>query len=112
MLLILAAVAATSAAAAGYQRPRAVAVILSLAVSVFAVQSAVHSVHHLGHPHEAERCPILWASQHAPGDLPTVTIVERPTEEVAELVATVPVSFVPDTALRPDQGRAPPSPRA
>jgi hypothetical protein len=93
----------------GSRRPRAVAVAVTLAISVFAIASAVHSVHHIGHPHEAEKCPVLLASQHAPGDLPSIPAMDRPAEVVAELDLLAPVLFVPDTALRPDRGRAPPS---
>jgi hypothetical protein len=110
--LLLVALLAAVSTAAGRRRPRAVAVVLSLALAVFAVQTAVHSVHHIGHPQEAEKCPVLSASQHAPGDLPSVPAVDSPAETATELVGVAPALLVPDSAERPDQGRAPPAPPA
>jgi hypothetical protein len=107
-ILVLALVTATGMVG-GFRRPRAVAVALSLALCTFAIQSAIHSVHHLDRPYEAEKCLVLSASQHAPGDLPSVPAMECPVEAVAEGDIAAPASFVPDRAVRPDQGRAPPA---
>jgi hypothetical protein len=110
--ILLVALLAAVSTAASHRHPRAVAVALSLGLSAFAIQSAVHSVHHLGQPLEAEKCPVFAASQHAPGDLPSVPSVDRPTEVATALVSVAPDWFVPDSAERPDQGRAPPAPLA
>jgi hypothetical protein len=110
--ILLVALLAAVSTAAGCRRPRAVALTLSLALAGFTIQTAVHSVHHLGRPHEAEQCPVFSASQHAPGDLPSAPAVDRPAEAPTELVSVVPALLASDSAERPDRGRAPPAPLA
>jgi hypothetical protein len=110
--ILLVALLAAASTVAGHRRPRATAVVLSLALSLFAIQTAVHSVHHVGQPQDAEKCPLFSASQHAPGDLPGVSVLDRPAVAPAALVTAAPDWLVPDSAERPDQGRAPPAPPA
>jgi len=83
---------------------------LALAIALFAVEAAVHSVHHLSDPDAAARCLVLSASQHLEGtclELPVVA-VPAPTQHPV-LVDDVP-SIALSERFRSDAGRAPPLP--
>jgi hypothetical protein len=107
--ILLVALLAAVSTVAGRRRPRATAVALCLALSCFALQTAVHSVHHIGQPQDAEKCPVFSASQHAPGDLPSALAVSGPVESPTDLVSVLPARLLLDSAERPDRGRAPPA---
>lgn len=49
------------------RRRRPVALALVLIALVFAFESGVHSVHHLGSPSEAAHCAVAVATTHSPG---------------------------------------------
>ncbi len=75
----------------------------------FAEETAVHSVHHLGHPAEAERCPVFSASQHLSGldPEPAGPVLERPAPTA---VGPPPSPAGADhVALEGQQTRAPPA---
>ncbi len=88
--------------------------LLSLALigclGLGAVQTAVHSVHHLAEPDEARQCSVLALAQHleasAPDPLPTVA----PRLVAPRAVVVAPPVAPPLPAFRPDEGRAPPPP--
>ncbi len=83
---------------------------LALVIGLFAVEAAVHSVHHLSEPDAAARCLVLSVSQHLEGtclELPTVA-VPAPTQHPVR-VDDVP-SIARSERFRSDAGRAPPTP--
>lgn len=51
----------------GARRRRPVALALTLIALVFAFESGVHSVHHLGSPSEAADCAVAVVVAHCPG---------------------------------------------
>jgi hypothetical protein len=71
-------------------------------------ETAIHSVHHLGQPAEAERCPVLSASQHTPGldPGPGGPLLERPAA-IAIVLHASPVAAAA-IVLDDKQARAPP----
>jgi hypothetical protein len=88
---------------------RAIALGLSLALGVFTLESAVHSVHHLASPETAATCPVLASVEHLGwGETPVVASVVPPAP-----VAATPVLAAEDTERslthRPRPGRAPPA---
>ena len=90
-------------------RGRAVALALSLLLTVFAVEAAVHSVHHLADRAAAADCSVLASSQHlAWGAADPVDTGRSPLD-----VTTVPLVRSDDAPRgplhRPVQGRAPPA---
>ena len=72
--------------AARRSRCRVIALGLSLALGVFTLESAVHSVHHLAEPETAATCPVLSGSQHlswgeaqaAAADAPPLRVAPAP----------------------------------
>jgi hypothetical protein len=90
-------------------RGRAVAVALSLVLTVFTVETAVHSVHHLADPEAGADCSVLSASQNlAWGAADAVASEGFPLD----VTTAVPVRSDdgPRWQLhRPSQGRAPPA---
>ena len=90
-------------------RGRAVALALSLLLTVFAVEAAVHSVHHLADRAAAAECSVLASSQHlAWGSADPVDTGRPPLD-----VTTAPLVRSDDAPRgplhRPVQGRAPPA---
>jgi hypothetical protein len=104
LLLILPVVAA----ARGLRSARGLALVVALLLVVFAWESAVHSVHHLKDPRQAERCPVYSASQQVTGltatpatpDLPPpLPTLDRPVAQAVQFLSR---------ALAGEQSRAPP----
>jgi hypothetical protein len=89
--------------------PRATAAVVLALLAMFAAESSLHSVHHLGDPRGAEQCLVLSFSQHLSADCPfphaTPLLVRARGGTVVLARAARPVVF----PLRPDQGRAPPA---
>jgi hypothetical protein len=71
------------AAARGLRSARGLALVVALLLVVFACASAVHSVHHLKDPRQAERCPVYSASQQVTG-LTATPANARPPAAVAD----------------------------
>ena len=90
-------------------RGRAIAVALSLVLTVFTVETAVHSVHHLADPEAGADCSVLSASQSlAWGAADLVATVGPPLDVTT--AAPVRSDDGPRWQLhRPSQGRAPPA---
>ena len=90
-------------------RGRAIALGLTLALGIFTLESAVHSVHHLASPETAAACPVLSSVEHLGwGENPVVASDVPPPHVVPAAAATseqVPYSLT----HRPLQGRAPPA---
>ena len=88
---------------------RAIALALALLLSLFAVENAVHSVHHLTDQNRATACAVASAAQHVAGTALERVALEPPISPSADLVAeSDPIALV-SRSLRPDQERAPPS---
>jgi hypothetical protein len=87
---------------------RALVLALALVLGVLAVETGVHSVHHLADRQAAAECAVAWATAHVPG-------ATQPTAPDATWVPT-PLGAVPlptvdrpgSRSSRPDEGRAPP----
>ena len=113
-ILISAGLALLGGAALGYRkvegsRRRALALGLSLALGVFTLETAVHSVHHLVDPATAATCPVLASSQHLSwGEAQAAT-----TDAPPLCVAPAPLLRAEDAPQSPiyrsHQGRAPPA---
>ena len=90
-------------------RPDVIALFLSLAVGVFGLESAVHSVHHLTRPESAATCPVLAGSEHLGwGEIPVVTADPPPPRvAAAPALASEPIGHSPID--RPRHERAPPA---
>ncbi len=88
---------------------RALLVVLALALALFAVEDAIHSVHHLlAEPDEVAACAVATASTHLAGAAVELVAAERPLLPRIELTADLQTSALPLRPPRPDQGRAPP----
>jgi hypothetical protein len=88
---------------------RAVALAASLVLTLFVVESTIHSVHHLADPRGAAHCPVHSVAQHIHGETPGAAGGAVAPLEAAPLPATAEESLRADCCLRPDQGRAPPA---
>jgi hypothetical protein len=90
-------------------RGRAIAVALSLALTVFAFETAVHSVHHLADPEAGTDCPVLSGSQNLAWGTADAVGTDCPPLDVS----TAPPVHRADGPRwqlhRPSQGRAPPA---
>jgi len=102
--------AGTLAALARRSRGHALAVGLVLVLGVFALESAIHSVHHLTDPEAQGTCPVLSASHHLSwGEMEAVADSGAPLlfESGA---APIRLAAAPRWSVhRPQQGRAPPA---
>jgi hypothetical protein len=90
-------------------RRRAIAMGLSLALGVFGLESAVHSVHHLTSPETAATCPVFPSTEHLGwGEIPVVASDASPPHVTA---APAPARETSEGSLtyRPRPGRAPPA---
>jgi hypothetical protein len=58
---------------------RAAVLGLALIITLFAFNTAIHSVHHLFQPQPGTECPLLWASQHAASTLADVDVLALDT---------------------------------
>jgi hypothetical protein len=88
---------------------RALTLGLALTLAHFAVESAIHAVHHsLWEPAEAAACPIATASSHLAGTIIDPIGAEPPLLLRLELAANLQPAEPTLNVRRPDQGRAPP----
>jgi hypothetical protein len=109
LLLVPAGLALAGMAA--IRRPSARAIRLTLAVLVgsFALEAAVHSVHHFGDPEGAEACTAYASSQRVTGDVAHETDASTPpTPQWRSPTESAP-EIAPPRFTRPDEGRAPPA---
>jgi hypothetical protein len=95
--------------AARRSRRQVIALGLTLAVGVFALESAVHSVHHLADPETAATCPVLSGSQHLGWGETPKTAYDAPPPRVAPAPALRADAAKPSLIRRPHQERAPPA---
>jgi hypothetical protein len=106
--LVPAVVLAVGGAMTLRSRRATAAVVLAL-LAVFAAESALHSVHHIGDPRGAEQCLVLSFSQHLSADCPSLTGTPLPARDPGCTVALASAGRPVEFPLRPDQGRAPPA---
>ena len=90
-------------------RGRAVAVALSLVLTVFTVETAVHSVHHLADPEAGADCSVLSASQNLAWGAADVVATDGPPLDVTTAVPARSGDGPRWQLHRPSQGRAPPA---
>ena len=90
-------------------RRRGLAVALSLVLTVFTFETAVHSVHHLADPHSGVDCPVLSGSQNLAWGAADLVGTDDPALDVT----TAPPIHSGDgprwQLYRPSPGRAPPA---
>ena len=91
------------------RRDRLIAFGLSLVLSVFTLETAVHSVHHLDNREAAAACSVLSTSQHLCADeTPALEATTPPLRAIA--AAIIVIDEAPRWHLhRPHYGRAPPA---
>ena len=105
--LLLAALAA--GIGLGLRRPRRLAAGLVILVLVLAFEAGLHSVHHVGDPHQAAACAVGVATAHlagSPVEVVTVDPIAAPSLHTAWPAPSAPVAL-----HRPDpyESRAPPA---
>ena len=90
-------------------RRRTIALGLSLALGVLALESAVHSVHHLTSPETAATCPVFSSTEHLGwGETPMVAS-NGPPPHVTPAPALASEDSEGALTHRPRPGRAPPA---
>jgi hypothetical protein len=91
------------------RRPRRlVTVVIALTLLVFAFESGLHSIHHLGNDRASSHCAVAWASAHlaiASAEVPAAMLVLPAVDEAGGGEPAALSSWL----FRPDAGRAPPS---
>ena len=87
---------------------RALALALVVIVSIFALESGVHSVHHLTDVDRGESCAVASASQHITGTEVDVSVASE-SLPAARQVAAPGVFVERSRIIGPAQGRAPPA---
>jgi hypothetical protein len=101
--------AAVTLAALGARRPRrALALMLIVLAAVFAFESGVHSVHHLGDRDGVQQCAVAAASQHVTGTEVDAVVADA-TPADSPLLAASGALLARARFTGPDQGRAPPA---
>jgi hypothetical protein len=93
----------------GLRRPRRLAAGLVILLLVLAFEAGLHSVHHVGYPHQAGACAIGVATAHlagSPVEVVTVDPVAVPLLHIALAAAPVQVAL---HRPAPHEGRAPPA---
>jgi hypothetical protein len=90
-------------------RRRALAMALSLVLTVFTFETAVHSVHHLADPHSGVDCPVLSGSQHLAWGAADLVGTDDPPLDVTTAPPVRSVDGPRWQLHRPSPGRAPPA---
>lgn len=86
-------------------RMKALALVLIL--SLFALETAQYSAHHLGHLNQPIRCAVATASAHLAGVTVKSVAVEQPAA-LSEIIPEVRSTDPSTTHLGPAKERAPP----
>ena len=90
-------------------RGRAIAVALSLVLTVFTAETAVHSVHHLADPQAGADCSVLSGSQNLAWGGADLVAADSPPLDVTTAVPVRSDDGPRWQLHRPSQGRAPPA---
>jgi hypothetical protein len=94
---------------ASRSRGRALAVALSLVLTVFTVETAVHSVHHLADHESGTDCPVLAGSQGLAWGTADLAGTDGPSLEVTTAPPIRSDAGPRWQLCRPSAGRAPPA---
>ena len=86
--------------------------LLALLVTVVGVESALHSVHHLGNPQGAKTCTVLSVTTHLPGEMSPEVPSGVPVQQYRRHDARAASPAVVSLGRHSDRGRAPPFPLA
>ena len=105
---ILMMVIVGSAALASRRAPRLIVAALIVVLTVFGVESALHSVHHV-FDNSAVACPTASIAAHLNGTTIEGPAVEVPMLPVGAMLAAPEPGISPLSPFDPPHGRAPPS---
>jgi len=108
LALVVGMALATAARRAGWRHALGVGLVALL--TVFTVEAALHSVHHLGDADADASCVVSGTTAHLSGLTASFADLGAPAptpERAGDEASTWPVSFQP---IRPREGRAPPVP--
>lgn len=86
--------------------------LLATLLLVAAIESAVHSVHHLDNPQAATKCQVLTVTQQLHGETSPEVPSGQPVATFRAYAAPVLPWVAVPSVRRPDEGRAPPLPIA
>jgi hypothetical protein len=89
---------------------RPVVVALALLVAVFAVEAAVHSVHHHGAGADPVACPTAWVGAHLDGTNAATLALDEPIHRIGAVAAPADPLVAALRSRDPSSPRAPPSP--
>jgi hypothetical protein len=98
--------------AAAITRRRQLALVLALVplLTLLTVETALHSVHHLGDPQAEASCVVAGASTHLGGVTIAPVDLGQPVASPERHSDRGPAWPVPFQPVRPREGRAPPAP--
>ena len=107
--LVCLAVLALPGVLAARRSQRAGIVAAAALLVWFAGETAIHAVHHVDNPAEAERCPVFSASRHLSGldPEPGGPVLGRPAPTA--IVPLPPPAVAAQVVLDREQARAPPA---
>jgi len=106
----LSALAVALLAAPRARRRPVVVAALIVCLTVFAFETALHAVHHLGQPDAHGACAVASATAHLTGACASVADTGAPTPVSLGAASLGPRQFPPCQPIRPREGRAPPVP--
>jgi len=78
------------------------------ALLTFALESAVHSVHHLAEPQQAKDCRVLSTAQQSPVDCPALASIQPTPSDIGTHVGLRVPWNLPGRATPTARDRAPP----
>jgi hypothetical protein len=93
----------------GLRRPRRVAAGLVILLPVLAFEAGLHSVHHVGAPHQAAACAVGVATAHLAGNVVEVVTVDPIAAPSLHTALPAPSAPVALHRPSPHEGRAPPA---
>ena len=96
--------------AAPRARRRIVVAALVVCLTVFAFETALHAVHHLGEPDAHGACAVASATAHLTGACASIADTGSPTPVSLGAASLAPSQSPPSQPIRPREGRAPPVP--
>jgi hypothetical protein len=91
------------------RRRRVLSLAVCLLLAVFAVETSVHSVHHLTDPRAASECSVLAGTQSLACDAAPTVVIARPPAVVGAAAPARSADSPRSLLHRPRPGRAPPA---
>lgn len=92
----------------GFPACRVSAVLLAVALAVFAFEAALHSAHHLTELNRSAQCAVASVSAHVAGTAVATMALDNPLGLAPEALARLPQAAPSVRSLCLNQGRAPP----